>query len=45
MKKLIDSLDLKELSEREEFVAVPTEGEQTTDEHGPGLWIVGWKVG
>lgn len=43
MKKLVESLDLEELSSREEFVTM-AQGTETLDNHGEGMWIVGWKV-
>lgn len=43
MKQLVKSLDLEELSSREEFVAM-SQNTDTVDDHGAGMWIVGWKV-
>lgn len=43
MEKFVESLDLEELSSREEFVAM-AQGTETLDNHGDGLWVVGWKV-
>lgn len=44
MKKFVDSLNLEELSSREEFVEMLAADNKELDKDQEGLWIVGWNV-
>lgn len=44
MKKFVDSLDLEELSSREELIEMVTADNKELDKDQEGLWIVGWNV-
>ena len=44
-KELLDSLNLEELSSREELAVMETQAHDPyTDCDEPGMWLLGWKI-
>lgn len=44
VKQIIDSIELEELSSREELIAMMMADDKEMDKDQEGLWIVGWQV-